>query len=326
MKNEPDKMSAAWPPKAARRAPRPSGFLSGRRIALRRWLSISLSAVNRLLDRLPPGRWLHRIVQRGLEFTDVPIQLRRGDPALDGLKIAFLSDIHAGSYMNETDLCRIFEKVQEYEPDLVCLGGDLINTREREILMYRNAIPILTPRFGVYAVPGNHDHFWGRDLGLWSPFLRELGVHVLNNAGTRIDVAGSVAGDGAGGKGTLWLAGVDDLTEGEPDLTAALQGSRPDEPVILLSHHPDFFFEAAAVGVDLTLSGHTHGGQVVFFGRAPVVHSHFGYLKGLFEEGDSRLYVGCGAGVTLLPIRIGVPAEVPIITLRVAYQDEPSAT
>jgi hypothetical protein len=278
-------------------------------------LSMSLALMNRTFDQLPPGRWMHRVLQRGLQFTDVEIPLHRGMDELDGLRIAFLSDIHAGSYMSATDLQRIFARVAEQQPDLVCLGGDMINTREREILMFRDALPLIDPPLGIYAVPGNHDHFWGQDLGLWSAFLTELGVQVLLNRGVRITHRGA----------EFWLAGVDDLTEGDPDLRQALQGSRPDEPLILLSHHPDFFYEAAQVGVDLTISGHTHGGQIHVRGRSPVVHSEFGYLRGLFTDGPSRLYVGRGVGVSVLPVRIGAPPEVPIIRLRVGSPSSPSS-
>ena len=309
MKKDPQEFDVSAPLLSQRQAPRPRGFLSGRRITLRRWLSISLAAATRLVDRLPPGRVIHRYVQR-LEFNEVQISLLRGGAGLDGMRIVFLSDIHAGSYMNEADLRTIFARVAAIEPDLVLLGGDLINTREREILMYREAIPLLDPPLGVFAVPGNHDHFWGKDLGLWSPFLRELGVTILDNSGVRLEHNGSA----------LWLAGVDDLTEGEPDLGSALRGSNPDEPVVLLSHHPDFFYEASPVRVDLTLSGHTHGGQVLLFGRALISHSRLGYLRGEFEENGARLYVGRGVGVTLLPIRIGARAEIPILTLRVPQE------
>ena len=93
----------------------------------------------------------------------------------------------------------------------------------------------------VVLVPGNHDHFFGSDLGFWTDHLEGMGVRVLNNSGTRL-IHG---GDG------IWVAGVDDLAEGKPDLRAALDGARDDEPVILLAHNPDFFFEAAAVRIDL---------------------------------------------------------------------------
>ncbi len=284
----------------------PVGPFSGRRTRWRRDASLCAAAVNRLLDRVMPSGPLHRWLQRGMQNPEIDVPLRRGAPGLDGLRIAFLSDLHAGSFMGERDLCRVFARVAALEPDLVCLGGDLINTFDREILLYRKPLALLRPRLGVFAVPGNHDHFYGREIGLWEAFLREQGVRVLINAGHRLER------DGA----SLWLAGVDDLTEGCPDLAQALAGQRDDEPAVLLSHHPDFFFEAAAAGVELTLSGHTHGGQVALFGWAPLKHSAFGYWRGLYQEEGMRLYVSRGVGVTFLPLRIGAPPEVPILRLR----------
>lgn len=240
-------------------------------------------------------------------FTDVDVPMRRAGAGLQDLRIAFISDVHAGSFMSEDDLCRIFTKVAEQEPDLVCLGGDLINTFEREILLLREPLSLLNPPLGIYAVPGNHDHFYGRDIGLWDAFLREQGVRVLINSGERV----------RRGDDSLWIAGVDDLTEGTPDLAQALAGHRSEEPVLLLTHHPDFFFEAAAAGVELTLAGHTHGGQALIFGMAPIRHSAFGYMSGLFEEEGAQLYVSRGLGVTFLPLRIGAPPEIPILRLHV---------
>jgi len=295
-----------WPPLViGREAPRPRGWLSGRRPRLRRWMSVATGAVNRALDRVPGMRWLHRRAQRRLQFTDVRVALRRGGAGLDGLRIAFVSDVHAGSYMDQDDLCGLFDAVARQQPDMVCLGGDLINTRACEVRMYEAALRRIDPPLGVFAVPGNHDHFWGKELGCWQDQLEGYGVTVLNNGGQRIERGGD----------TLWLAGVDDLTEGDPSLPDALRGSRAGEPIVLLSHHPDYFFEAAAVGVDLTLAGHTHGGQIAPFGHAPIVHSHFGYVRGAHVEVDSMLYVSRGAGLTLLPIWVGADAEVPVITL-----------
>jgi predicted MPP superfamily phosphohydrolase len=299
-----------------RKAPVPVGPLTGRRRALRRLFAYATAAMNRLLDRLPVGRFLHRRVQRGLCFTPLELPLRAGAENLHGLRIAFLSDLHAGSFMDARDLAALCARVQQLQPHLVLFGGDLINTRERELLLYRDALALLQPPLGVFAVPGNHDLFWGPDIGLWTSFLQEHGVQVLRNRGVRLSWNGQ----------SLWLCGVDDLTEGRPDLQQALDGRYAGEPTILLSHHPDFFFEAAAADVDLTLAGHTHGGQIRLFGRAPVHHSQFGYEQGWFAEGSSRLYVGRGVGVTVLPLRIGAPPELPIVTLvaRTAVAPEPA--
>lgn len=272
-----------------------------------------MAAINRFVDRLPPGRWLHARALRDLEVTELEAPISRGHAGLDGLKIAFLSDVHAGSFMNEGDLCGIFETVASHEPDLVCLGGDLINTRDREILLYREPLRRIAPPLGVFAVPGNHDHFYGKDLGIWQAFLESQGVQVLVNRGVRVER----------GEASLWVAGVDDLTEGDPWLADALQGHRDEEPVLLLTHHPDFFFEAAAAGVDLTLAGHTHGGQVKIVDWIPLKHSLFDYHAGEFVEEGARLYVSRGVGVTFLPLRVGAPPEIVVARLRVTVCSSP---
>jgi predicted MPP superfamily phosphohydrolase len=289
-----------------RKAPRPTGALSGKRTGSRRSLALGLAAINRWLDKMPLTHWLHRRIRNRLEMPDLTMPLRPANESLSGLRIAFVSDVHAGSFLDEADLTEICLRVQAQEPDLVLFGGDMINTRDREILLFRRALAVLKPRYGMFAVPGNHDHFFGPDISLWQGFLEDNGVQVLMNRGVRIEHGGQ----------SLWLCGVDDLTEGDPDLDAALDGRREGETSILLSHHPDFFCEAVDANVDLQLSGHTHGGQIRIGGKAPLHHSKLGYEQGWFIEGESRLYVGRGVGVTVLPIRIGAPPEVPMITLR----------
>jgi hypothetical protein len=288
-------------------APRPHGPLSGKRTAWRRLAARVIARVDRAMDWLPFGEWLHRLRMRGLEYSQVEIPVRRGHPDLDGLTIAFVSDVHAGLLLGEERLCEVFAAIAERRPDLVCLGGDLINTREREILYFRRPLSLLSPPLGTWAVPGNHEHFYGRDIGLWEGFLHEQGVRTLVNRGVRLQR----------GAGSLWLCGVDDLTEAEPDVDAARAGAGDGEPIVLLSHHPDCFFDAAIAGIDLTLSGHTHGGQIVPFGWTPLLHTEFGWWRGLYEENSSQLYVGRGVGTTLVPLRAGAPPEVPFLRLRV---------
>jgi predicted MPP superfamily phosphohydrolase len=302
-------------PAGRRSAPTPTGPLSGRRTRWRRALALAVAALNRALDRLPPGHWLHRRVHRGLELPELELELpvRAGVRGPDGLRLAFVTDVHAGSFLGERDLLRVFDHVAAAAPDVVLFGGDLINTRERELLLFREPLRRLRPRHGVFAVPGNHDHFFGAGIGRWRSFLHDHGVTVLDNRGCRIEHGG----------GSLWLCGVDDLTEGAPDLRAALAGRREHEPAVLLSHHPDFFFEAAAADVELTLSGHTHGGQIRVAGWAPIHHSRFGYERGWFTENGCRLYVSRGVGVTVLPLRVDAPPEIPIVTVRCRAAFEP---
>jgi hypothetical protein len=273
-----------------------------------RWLVFNrlLGMVGRAAYRGRPGEWICSYLERNRELTRVEVPLARGGGDLDGLLIAFLSDLHVGHYLDETDLLRLCERVSRARPDLVCLGGDLVNVFHDEIPRMAKALALLEPPLGKFAVPGNHDYYADPGLRRWREVLESCGVTVLLNAGQRV----------ARGRASLWVAGVDDLRKGQPELGHALVGRHADEPVLLLSHHPDFFEEARAVGVDLTLSGHTHGGQILLAGRTPLRHTRHGYWSGRFERDGAQLYVGRGAGVSLLPLRAGTRGEVPLLTLR----------
>ena len=287
------------------RAPRPAGQRADRPLHPLNWFRPRLARFNEWLYGVAVGRWLRRRLDRALELRSVEISLARLGPALDGLQIAFLSDLHAGHFATEPDLVRLFERVMRCEPDLICLGGDLVDARPEDCRILAKALPILRAPLGVFAVPGNHDYYADPSLRLWQHCLEQHGVSVLSNRGVRI----------GRGDETLWLAGVDDLSEGEPDLAEALDGVRPDEAIVLLSHHPDFFLEAAFAGVDLMLSGHTHAGQITAFGRTPLRHTRHGYWHGHFEQRGARLYVGSGTGTTAIPLRVFAAAEVPLIRL-----------
>ena len=200
----------------------------------------------------------------------------------------------------------------ELRPDLVCLGGDLINQYESELKHLAPFLARISAPLGVFAVPGNHDYARPNDIRRWTAQLEDAGVRVLKNRGQRLTHGGA----------SLWIAGVDDLTEGEPRLADALVGRRAGEPCLLLSHHPDLFREASARGVDLQLSGHTHGGQIRIAGWAPMHHSRFDWIQGLHARGASRLYVGRGAGVTALPLRIGTRGEITLLRPRAAGREK----
>ena len=287
------------------RAPRPRGALARRRTAFDRLVGRIRGALYERIYPRPVGRWLRRRLDEARTFEETDFRLGRCAPGLSGLRIAYLSDLHAGHFMTEDDLCRIFERVARDEPDLVLLGGDLVDRHADEILLLGKAFSLLRPPLGVFAVPGNHEYDAEPDLGLWKSFLREHGVEILANRGLRLGHNGA----------SLWLAGVDDLTHGRPDLSAALAGAYEKEPIVLLSHHPDMFREASWVGVDLTLAGHTHGGQITFFGRTPLRHTRLGYWRGRFEVDGAHLHVGRGAGTTRMPLRIHAPGEVSLIRL-----------
>jgi predicted MPP superfamily phosphohydrolase len=263
-------------------------------------------ALNRHLYERRLGDWLRQRLDTDRVFERVELGLSRGAPGLDGLRVAFLSDLHLGCFFTQQDLTKLCARVAETQPDLVCLGGDLVHARLEDVLLIGEAFACLEPRLGTFAVPGNHDLYADPGLSRWRPYLEERGVTVLVNEGRRLELDGAA----------LWLAGVDDLGYGLPDLPAALAGAREEEPVLLLSHHPDLFCESAWAGVDLTLSGHTHAGQVTWFGRAFTRHTQLSLWRGHHESEGAQLYVGRGAATSALPLRVHAPGEVSLITLR----------
>ncbi len=267
----------------------------------RLWIHRASLTINRAVAQFPGStRYYESLVDRQLHCTELDWE-RLGGPAL-GLRVAFLSDLHAGSFIEAESLSRIFERVQLVEPDLVIIGGDLINSRRREVTMVQAAAPVLSPQLGVYVVPGNHEWYAGLVGRDWRDFVRGLGWVDLTNRGERISTE----------QGSFWLAGIDDIREGQPDLDRALAGREEAEFCLLVSHNPDVFPSAAAREVGLTLSGHTHGGQIRLAGRAWLTSTELRYASGEYchdEHPGSRLYVSRGIGASLLPVRVDCSPE-----------------
>ncbi len=270
-----------------------------------------MARLGRYLTHSPLGIFARRRLRSQLEERSVRIEFLGGQGRLP--KIAFLSDLHAGFFNTPRDLDRIACRAAAFEPDLVILGGDLIDSHGEEVFLLGMALQRLKPPLGVFAVRGNHEYFHPEELGLWTRFLEHSGVQVLVNRGVRVSFEGT----------SLWIAGIDDWREGTPDFKAALDGRRPEDLTVLASHHPDAFPEATDHKIDLQLSGHTHGGQVRFGSWTPMMHSKHGYFDGLYKSLGSQLYVGRGGGTTLLPIRIGARPEVGLLQLAFAESVTP---
>jgi predicted MPP superfamily phosphohydrolase len=270
---------------------------------IKRRVGRTVSALMGAIFPTPLGRALHRRLRASLQWNEVALDFA-GAGELP--TIAFLSDIHAGHFMTGDDLAEIGARVMERRPELVLLGGDLINHHFDEMRALAPLFEALSAPLGVFAVPGNHDYEEPELVEPWIRAVESHGIPVLFNRGVRLERGGR----------SLWLAGVDDLTEGRPSLRAAFAGRRSGEPTILLSHHPDVFERASRDGVTLQLSGHTHGGQFRFCGWAPLHHSRHGWVEGLHAQGDAHLFVGRGVGVTLFPLRIGTQGEVVILRPR----------
>jgi uncharacterized protein len=288
------------------RAPRPPG----------RGLEHPLSSFGRFVTRVvrplqntPPGRMLRQALRRSCTLRSVDVELARGGPDLDGFRVALLSDLHVGFFFSEAEFAELARRVSAWSPDLICLVGDLVDDEPYELEWLGAGLAELRAREAVVVVPGNHDYAAEPDLAVFRRIMEQADIVPLWNRGMRLHR----------GSTSLWVAGLDDLTAGTPDLEAALAGLRDDEPSLLLSHHPDLFCEAAYAGVDLTLAGHTHGGQITWFGQ-PLLpghhHTQHGYWQGRHEANGAQLLVGRGVGVCMLPLRIAAAPEVLLIELR----------
>ena len=234
-----------------------------------------------------------------------PVYLRRLPRALDGFRIVQLSDLHLGPLTSGDQLQRAIEVANNLNPDIIALTGDYISHERQYAAPCAEIVGRLRAPCGVFAVLGNHDHW--TDAALITDLFRAEGITVLVNEGMRFEK------DGA----SFWLAGVDDTMVGLEDLPLALAGAQQDEMKLLLAHNPIILRRAARAGVDLVLSGHTHGGQVAIRSERSVSgRPRRRMLRGLGKQGETQIYVTRGLGTVILPIRYGCPPEVTLLELR----------
>lgn len=241
------------------------------------------------------------------EITATDIWLRRLSAAHDGLKIVHLTDLHHSLFTPLDEIQRAVHLTNLLKPDVVALTGDYVTLSRSYIWPVARALGKLRARLGVFAVLGNHD--FGVDADEVTDALRAQRVRVLRNAHFALRA----------GSATLWVLGVDDLWWQADDLRAAMRSVPGRDPKILLCHNPLGIHLAAEHGIDLVLSGHTHGGQV----RLPIVGSLYGRSKlgERFVEGWNRLngtqiYISRGIGKVLVPLRLGCPPEIACLRLR----------
>jgi hypothetical protein len=253
------------------------------------------------------------IARHELEIIYLTIKLRRLPDAFAGMKIVQISDFHFEEYTEAAFLDAIVRKVNAVAPDLVVLSGDFVSNKP----LPRH----FSVRFGYqcaehlsrltcplrYAILGNHDCLVGSHA--ITDALHTHGIPVLANSFVPLERNGQ----------RIWLAGIKDVLEEKPDLGAALPAGRSErEPVILLAHEPDFADYAVGRHVDLVLSGHTHGGQILLPLLPPLLLPDMGrkYVHGLFRMGNGmQLYVNRGIGAVTLPFRFRCRPEITVITL-----------
>ena len=239
-----------------------------------------------------------------LESEDIPEEF-------NGKKILFLADFQLDTWgrYNKKQMDRIVNLVNSQEKDIILVGGDYTNWTGKIDRFYKDLERMEIPRYGTYAVLGNHDY---NDVKRNSQKLRELGYKLLVNENSDIKI----------GNGKIFIAGVDDYRRGKPDAEQALNGIKKENFTILLNHNPDYFEEmtdAEKEKADITLSGHTHGGQITFFGyilHAEVKHKKYAY--GMKESNGHRIYTtsGVGGGAFEMFIRFFAKPEIVVFELK----------
>jgi predicted MPP superfamily phosphohydrolase len=247
---------------------------------------------------------------RKVRVKRVEVPLAKLPKALDGFRIAQLTDMHVGPTIGRDFVERIVAMVNDLSPDLVAITGDLVDASVKDLAHQVAPLANLVSTHGTYFVTGNHEYHAGAPE--WCEHLGRLGVRVLRNEHVALERGGEI----------LHLAGIDDYESATvavghgADLPKAVAGRDPSRVLVLLAHQPKAVHEAVRHGVDLQLSGHTHGGQLWPLGwlqrlGQPVV-------AGLAKFGETFLYVSCGTGHSGPPMRLAAPAEITHLILRSA--------
>ena len=243
---------------------------------------------------------------RMVKVTEHEVPVRGLPWAFDGLTIVQLSDLHVGIWIKPEGVRKIVERVNALSPDLVLLSGDYVNRFAANCEPAGRALAGLKARCGVYAVLGNHDYWVDADR--MTRALRKSGIDVLFDEKRRISV----------GSQEIWLVGLDDVWEGNPDYEKAFAGISRDDICLALAHNPDAALHLEDRPVCLLLAGHTHGGQVNLPWIGPLyVPSDLGpeYASGMHDLDGVRMYVSRGIGF-ITPVRFRCPPEIPVFTLR----------
>ncbi len=247
-----------------------------------------------------------------IHYVDIPIS--KLSSALNGLKIVQISDIHAGSFTSAKPLTEVLFLIETLQPDITFVTGDFVNFSHKELQMILPQLKNLHAKHGVYGCLGNHDHYMSpSDHPSLIQKIQETGINLLINENITLDIFNE----------QLQIAGTDNssyrMTYG--DMNKALSGLKDYLPTVLLCHDPTNWDKEIRrkTFVDLTLSGHTHGGQIgieydaMSFSPASLVYKQ---SAGLYKDKDQYLYVNRGIGTVGPPLRIGIRPEITLITLR----------
>ena len=280
---------------------RKSGAFEPQRRAL---LRASLAAATAIPAIVAPVAFIRR---ESLKFREVTVAIPNLPKALDGLRITQVSDIHLSPFLDEATLARAVGMANETRPHLTLITGDLISTKGDPLDTCLRHLADLRADSGVWGCMGNHE-IYAESEKYTEREAAKRGIRFLRNEAVQLHF-----GDAA-----LNLAGVDYQRKIRPYLQGAEALIAPGALNVLLSHNPDVFPVSEQKGFDLTISGHTHGGQVTVEILDPLLNParYFTpYVYGLYERGKSKLWVTRGIGTIGIPARLGAPAEVVLLKL-----------
>ncbi|TGL47310.1 metallophosphoesterase [Leptospira kemamanensis] len=241
-----------------------------------------------------------------IKQTKIPVNNLH--PNLQNFKIVQISDVHIGPTIKERFLRRVVGKINAQNPDVVVITGDLVDGPAATLKHHLKPLADIKSQYGTYYVTGNHEYYSG--VLSWLPEIESLGIHVLLNANKKIQV----------GEAQLLIAGVTDLTAGsmikshQTNPKRAMEGGENCDYKILLAHQPNSIYEANAVGFDLQISGHTHGGQ--FFPGNFLIYFAQKFVAGLHRYKGTQIYVSRGTGYWGPPFRLGAPSEISVLSLQ----------
>ncbi len=252
------------------------------------------------------------------ELTTAEFPIAMLPPAFDGFTIALASDVHSSIFMTKREMDEYVTLLNGMNADLIVVAGDFVNSLTDEVYPFAEAFSALRAPHGVYGIMGNHD-FYASDPELVAREVNDCGVKLLRN--DRVTIAR--------GGARFDLLGVDDV--GSPSRAAekiriARGTGGHDGPQILLCHRPYFLAQAAEQKIDLVLSGHTHGGQIVLgsLGKTYITPAALAspYISGTYHLGSTALYVSRGIGTVAIPVRINCPPELTRIVLRSGHGEK----
>ncbi|MHB9142930.1 MAG: metallophosphoesterase [Paludibacter sp.] len=256
---------------------------------------------------------------RWVKTTNIIIASKDIPTSFDAKRIVFVSDIHHGAALSIERVQKLVKRINDLHPDIIILGGDYVSRKEKYIKPLFDELRNLKSKYGIYGVLGNHDYFVNGDLT--KKMMERNGIKLCDNKSYWLRINGD----------SIKIGGVDDPDGSKPILDSTVYDVQPKDFCILISHRPDFIKEINDGLVDLTLSGHTHGGQVTFFGLwAPILPDENGlwaylsfsskeqkYRYGLIHSTSTmQSYITSGIGTRFPNFRFFCRPEVVVLELK----------